>query len=899
MSAAFQVINLQVEYSVNPIGIDLFQPRLSWGFESGQRMQSQFAYQVLVASSQDKLAADMADLWDSGKVITNQNCNIVYAGLPLQSGKRYYWKVRAWDANDQPSAYSDQGIWEMALLHSEDWKAQWIGVMDRDIQIWAAENTEDGLGTPLPLFRSIFHLEKEVFRAKVYICGLGHFELRLNGEKVGDHVMDPGWTNYNRSCLYTVFDVTEHVHTGNNAVGVMLGNGFYNVTGGRYAKYLGSFGDPKLILQLEVEYSDGTTKRIVSGEGWQISRGPITFSCIYGGEDYDARLEQTGWDQAGFIEDIRWRRAEVVTGPRGKLQAQNIPPMKVMKAFQPAQVKECSPGMYVYDFGQNFSGWIRMTVEGASGSKVKLTYGELLDEQGMVNQKWTKSPSYFSYTLKGEGVETWSPRFSYSGFRYIQVEGAVPDDGLAASGSQLPVLKQIEGQMIYPDVRAAGAFSCSNPLWNRIHENINWAILSNMKSVLTDCPHREKLGWLEQSHLMGPSIMYNYYVPNLYRKIVGDMSEAQLDNGLVPDIAPEYTVFEEGFRDSPEWGSAYIIANWYAYNWYGDRAMLEQHYEGTKKYVDYLTTLSSGHLLSHGLGDWCDVGSDGFPLHTPIPVTASATYYYNAVIMQKIAGIVGTTEEVQIFAELAAEIKAAFNAEFLDDRMGQYATGSQTSNAMPLALGMVPESLRVKVLENIVQDIREKGNSPSGGEVGLRFMLKALTDEDQAEIISALLNKTDHPSYGYQIMHGATTLTELWDGPTAGLSQNHFMFGHPEEWFYSSLAGIRINYETPSFHHVVIAPHIVDGIQWVKAHHDLRQGRVEVHWQLHETHILQLDVSIPVNTSATVYVPAIDTNNILESGQPLNQINEITLLRQDGKYLLLQIGSGNYRFSIV
>lgn len=903
MAAEFQVTDLQVEYFANPIGIDRPYPRFSWGFESRQRMQSQSAYQILVASSEEKLGSGTVDVWDSGIVVSACNRNIVYAGSPLQFGQRYYWKVRAWDADDRPTVYSECGTWDMAYLQSEDWTARWIGVTEKDKRRWAEEQTKEGAaadstGTPLPIFRSVFHLDKEPVKAKAYICGLGHYELRLNSQKVGDRVLEPGWTDYDHTCLYSVIDVTEHLRKGDNAIGVMLGNGFFNVTGGRYAKYTGSFGDPKLIMQLEVEYDDGTTERVVSGDNWRMSRGPITFSCIYGGEDYDANLEQAGWDKAEFVEDGRWHNAELVAGPGGKLRAQMIPPMKVMRTFQPVQVSGISSDVYVYDFGQNFSGWIRIVVKGASGSQVRFTYGELLDDEGRVNQKWTKSPSYFSYTLKGEGDEIWSPRFSYSGFRYIQVEGAVPEGAHTVSAGQETVLKQIEGQMIYPDVRTVGEFSCSNPLWNRIHDNINWAILSNMKSIFTDCPHREKLGWLEQTHLMGPSIMYNYDVSNLYRKIVGDMGEAQLENGLVPDIAPEYTVFEEGFRDSPEWGSAYIIAAWYAYKWYGDKAFLENHYEGMKKYIDYLTELSDGHLLSHGLGDWCDVGSDGFPLHTPIAVSASATYYYVAVIMQKIAEVLGNIEDARLFGELALNVKTAFNAEFLNEESGQYATGSQTSNAMPLALGLVPDSLRMKVLENIISDIRERGNSPSGGEVGLRFMFKALAAEGQSEVISTLLNKTDRPSYGYQILHGATTLTELWDGPTAGLSQNHFMFGHPEEWFYSSLAGIRINYEETNFQHISIAPQIVGDLQWIRASHDLIQGRVEVYWERQENGTLRLDVTIPVNTTAVVHVPAADIDRILEGGQPVDQMKEIEFMRREGKNSLLRIGSGSYRFTV-
>ncbi|MBB6731340.1 family 78 glycoside hydrolase catalytic domain [Cohnella zeiphila] len=884
MENSLRIVNLQVEHMENPIGVGEARPRFGWGFVSaGGRGESQSAYQILVASEEERLSRELADVWDSGKVVSRQNRNVAYEGVPLQSGRRYYWKVRAWDASGRAGPYSSPGIWEMAYLHPEDWQAEWIGVTADDRQAWAEKGVTDA-ETALPLFRTTFQLSQDAVRARASICGLGHFELRLNGEKVGDHALAPGWTNYDKTCLYTVLDATPYVRKGKNAIGILLGNGFYNVTGGRYAKLKGSFGNPKLILQLEVEHADGTVTRIRSGEGWSVSRSPITFSCIYGGEDYNALLEEPGWDRAEFAEDNRWRKASVVPAPRGKLAAQNHPPIQAMEQFAPVQVTESSPGVYVYDFGQNFSGRVRIKIKGkAPGSTVTLKPAELVDEQGGINTSWNIS---FSYTTRGDGEESWEPRFTYTGFRYVQVEGAVPQE------------IELEGQMIYAAAPTIGSFSCSNDMWNQIHQIINMAIKSNMQSVLTDCPHREKLGWLEEAHLMGPSIMYNYYVPQLYRKVMDDMREAQLDNGLVPDIAPEYTVFDHDFRDSPEWGSAYIIAAWYVYNWYQDRGLLERHYEGMKNYAAYLSSKADGYMVRHGLGDWCDVGPNpGYPQNTPIPVTATAIYYYVADIMKQMASVLGKDEDSKFYAELAVRIREAYNAEFLDREACRYASGSQTSNAMPLALGMVPDGLEETIAGNIVRDIRARGNSMTGGDVGFRYLLMALTKYNRAETVADMLLKTDHPSYGYQIAHGATALTELWDGPTFGLSQNHFMLGHIEEWFYSVLAGIRVSYEIPSLHHLAIAPRAVGGVEWVRAHHDLVQGRVEVYWHQDSDRWL-LEVTIPVNTTATVHIPDALGKIISEGGNPLESVKEIERLGKEGSDTLLKIGSGTYTFEV-
>jgi hypothetical protein len=645
---------------------------------------------------------------------------------------------------------------------------------------------------------------------------------------------------------------------------------------------------------MEVEFEDGASQRIVSDESWKAADSPITFSCIYGGEDYDARKEQAGWDTAQFVEDGRWTVAEVVAGPGGVLRSQMMQPITVKKTIQPV-AQRIIPGGCIYDLGQNFSGWMGVVVRGPAGSTLRFIPGERL-KGDQADQSTSGGPTYFQYTLKGQGSETWSPRFSYSGFRYVRVEGAAPA-GRGASPER-PVIEKLEGQVLYPDVETAGEFACSNELFNRTHQIINWAIVSNMKSVLTDCPHREKLGWLEEVHLMGPSIMYNYDVPALYRKIGRDMAEAQLENGLVPDIAPEYPVFAGGFRDSPEWGSACVIAPWLVYRQYGDRRILEDNYEMMRRYVGYLGTQSKDSMVSHGLGDWYDIGPQqpGPSQNTPMAVTATILYCHDVRVLEQVATLLGKADEARGYAELGGQIRAAFNRQFFHADTSQYATGSQTANAMALVFGVVEADRRQGVLENLIKDIRQHGNHTTAGDVGHVFVLRALAEGGRSDVVFDMANSREHPSYGYQVEHGATSLTEAWDGPTRGASQNHFMLGHIEEWFYSELAGIRVDLAASGAERIVIRPSVVGDVTWARARHDSAMGRIVSDWKL-EGGKLVLRVTIPANMTARVHVPATAPDAITESGKPANASEGVEFLRMDKGFALYEVGSGTYLFA--
>jgi hypothetical protein len=858
--------NLRCEFRVEPRGVDAVPPRLSWTLDSSQRGQFQSAYQVLVASSRAALEEGRGDLWDSGKIAGRESVNIAYGGKRLSSHLRCYWKVRVWDKDGARSEWSPAASWSMGILNPKDWQASWVA--------WSRTAINSG---PLPMFRREFAVTRPVRRATVYICGLGFFELYLNGHKVGDHVLEPGWTNYRRSALYVTYDVDTLLRPGTNAIGVLLGNGMFNVAGGRYVKFSASFGRPRFILHLRIEYEDGSSESFVSDQNWKAAPSPIRFSCIYGGEDYDAREDQPGWDKPGFTER-GWEAVEIMDVPRDILVSQAQPLIKVMQVFHPAKISEPAAGIRVYDLGQNFSGWPQITVRGKAGAQVRLTPGELLDHQGLVTQRSSGGPAYFTYTLKGGGTETWHPRFSYYGFRYVQVEGDAE-------------VLDLEGQFLHAAAPQAGEFSCSNPLFNRIHKLIDAAVRSNLQSVVTDCPHREKLGWLEVPYLMASSIGFSYDLSSYFSKIVRDMREAQTPDGLVPDTAPEYSVHQDGFRDSPEWGSAMVMIPWWLYRKYGDRRVLEESLPAMARYVAYLGSKAQDGIVSYGLGDWYDIGpgEPGPSKLTPPGVTATATYYQDVRILEQASRRLGREEDANRYATLAGRVNEAFHRHFFDPKTGQYATGSQTAQAMPLVLDMTPAAERARVLEHLVGDVTRRGNQQTAGDIGYHYLVRALMDAGRSDLLFAMTNRTDPPSYGAQLARGATTLTEAWDADPES-SQNHCMLGHIEEWFYAGLAGIEADFD-----HITIKPQPVGDLSWVKAWHDTVRGRVESNWRIDESGI-ELMVRIPANTTATVFVPGRSLEQINESGRPVSEAQGVRLLRQEGTALVFEVGSGQYIF---
>ncbi len=873
------VDDLRCEYATDPMGIDVAAPRLSWKLRSDIGGARQSAYRILVSSSRDTLAQDRGDLWDTGRVSSDETALIPYAGTPLASTRQVAWKVRVWDGEGRASGWSPPATWTMGRLQPTEWAARWIA---------------DPAGTESPLFRRTFTVKAGLARATIHVSGLGQYELYVNGTRVGDDVLSPGWTKYDKTVLYDTRDLTPLLQPGANAIGLMLGKGMYRVDGGRYTKFKGSFGTLMAIAQLHLEYQDGTSEVIATDDEWRASAGPITFSCIYGGEDYDARKEPHGWNAAGF-DDSTWRRAAITRGPGGTLRGftSAAPPLGTFETLKPVDVTRISDRVSVYDLGQNASMMPRLTVRGAPGSSITITPAELVNQDGTVDrQSAGGGQSYWKYTLAGGPPETWFPKFFYHGARYLQVERSGADQT-----APLPTIEALEGIVVHSTASAIGTFESSDDLFNRIHTLIRWAQRSNLVSVITDCPHRERLGWLEQYHLNGPALRYEFDLARLFEKGMRDMADSQLTTGLVPDIAPEYTVFEKGFRDSPEWGSAFVIVPWQQYEWTGDIELLRRHYDDMKRYVAYLGIRATDHIVSHGLGDWYDIGpgDPGQAQLTPVALTATGFYYYDTAVLSRVAALLGRSDEARRFAEQAEDIRRAFNAKFFDTAARRYATGSQTANALPMVMGLVDPPNRAPVINAIVTDVTTRGNALTAGDVGYRYLLRALADAGRSDVIFAMNHQSAKPGYGYQLVKGATSLTEAWNADRRS-SQNHFMLGHFVEWLYHDLAGIGPDPSAPGFKSIRIAPQPVGELTWVKASLDTIRGRVISHWTRSHGRF-SLEIVIPPNTNASVSVP-------VESGEDVTIVAPpgAPTVQQEGKEggrVTFRVSSGRWTFSSV
>jgi alpha-L-rhamnosidase len=878
------VTRLRCDLHTNPLQVQTITPRLTWELEAADasvRGEAQTSFEVLVASSAEKLAAGAGDLWASG-VIHSSATRTVYAGSPLSSLTHGFWKVRVADAEGRLSPWSDAAEWTQGLLGAADWGgAQWLTA---------------AAAAPLPLFRHEFTVSKSVERALVSVCGLGQYEIRINGTNISDAVMDPGWTNFATTCQYRTFDATAAVAEGANAIGVLLGNGMYDVTtpADRYAKFTGSSGPLKVIVHVLVSFSDGTQSAVVTDTTWRTAPGPISFVNIYGGEDFDARAEPLGWDQPGF-SDAAWSPATAVTTTAPALVAQGEPPVKVMQEYPSVAVTQPQSGVFVYDLGQNFSGWPSIQVMGAAGAAVRLTPGENLGAAGTVSQASMGGPIWFTYTLRGGAIETWHPRFAYTGFRYLQVDGAVP----AANAAQFPTRPQIvgvTGQFLHSSAEQVGTFTSSDSDVNAIHALILAAVRSNLQSILTDCPQREKLGWLETGHLLGRAMMFNFDLQSFYEQEVANMSDAQLATGLVPDIAPEFTVFAGGFRDSPEWGSAYVIDPWNVYQMYGDSALLAQNYAGMKRYVNYLNGKATGGLLAYGLGDWYDLGpaAPGVSQLTSAGVTATGILNEDATILQKAATLLGNTGDATQYAALATSTANAYAAKFWNGAAGYYDRNSQTANAVPLALGMVASASQTQAIGALVNSIVSAGYQVTAGDIGWAFVVPALSDAGRSDILLAMLKQHSAPGYLYQIAHGATSLTEAWSGSVAD-SQDHAMLGHAERWLWEGLAGIQTDEAGVGFQHFSVRPQTPVGIDSVTATFHSIRGPIASAWTRRGTGI-ELQVTVPVSAAATIYVPTAQAATVTESGTPVASARGITAVRPMTGAVAVDVGSGTYDF---
>ncbi len=873
--AALEATRLRCESLENPLGIDTLKPQLSWALTSPARAQSQTAYQILVASTPEALAKDTGDLWDSGKVASPETLYIPYAGKPLRSGLRAFWKVRSWDQSGAPSAWSAPATFEMGLLRAADWQAKWIG------------QTPDIDAKPAPLLRKEFPIAGEIKRARAYVCGLGYYELRINGQKVGDHVLDPGFTRFDKRTLYTTYDVTKALQTGKNAIGVILGNGWYNEQSLAVWKFDKApwRAAPELLLRLEIETADGRTQTLLSDTTWKASTGPITFNNIYSGENYDARLEQKGWDAPGF-NDSAWEAALEMPAPKGKMVAQMMPPIRVTKTLPAVKVTEPKPGVFIYDFGQNFSGFPRLKISGPAGATITMKCAERLHADGTLDQSAIakymlhKPPQIFqtnNYTLKGDGIETWQPRFTYQGFQYVEVTGA--------PGKLGP--ENLEGLFIHTDVPLAGEFTCSNPLLNKILETARWAYLSNLQSIPTDCPQREKNGWTGDAQLASEQGLFNYDGVAVYRKWINDVADNQEPNRRLSVIIPDSGWGMSIFSYAPAWDAAFFEIPWNVYLYTGDRQMLEQHFDGFVMYLDWVAKQAKDNIIKGDLGDWCRYKAD-----TPVDLTSTAYYYRDANIASKAAGLLGKKTEEKKYAELAERIRKAFNKTFFNAKTGLYANGTQTAQSAALYFNIAEPKDRPAIFKNLLANVASSDNHIDAGILGSKYLLNVLTADGRTDVAYLIAGQKTMPSWGWWIEQGATTMWEQWDGNE---SRNHIMFGEIAAWFYKALAGINPDPARPGFKHVIIQPNPVAGLTSASAWHESAYGRIESNWK-QEGGAFTLDVTIPANTTATVHLPATKTQAILEGGKTPGP--GIVLKQRTGEQAVVEVGSGHYAFVV-
>jgi alpha-L-rhamnosidase len=889
-NAALSPAKLRCEYAVNPMGVDIGSPRLFWIDESSERGQRQTAYQVLVASSEKNLSANKGDLWDSGKVISDETIQIQYAGKELKSWAQVFWKVRVWDVRGKASAWSKPATWTMGLRPA-NWQAKWIGASDTNL--------------PSIILRREFVVKPGLVRVFAAVCGLGQYEMSLNGKKVGDDFLSPGWTKYNRTCLYDVRELTGSLKRGKNAVGIELGNGMYNVVGptNRFSKFRGTFGPQKAVAQIRLEYADGSVENIGTDESWHMAAGPITFSSIYGGEDFDARLVQNGWDKPGF-DDSKWAAAKIIGDAENELRGMSVaaPPIREFEIHKPIATRILTNGDIVFDLGQNAAHVPRISVTGPAGSKVQLMPSELVDRDGAINQGsmggghrgWISC----EFIKASDDVESWSPKFFYVGCRYVQVHFTP-----AANGA-LPKIKSLEAAVVQSSSEPVGEFECSNPLFNRIRKLVRWAQRSNMVSLMTDCPHREKLGWLEEDHLNGPALRYEFDLAQLFTKTINDISDSQLANGLVPTTAPEYAIFRDkadtnhlrnAFGDSLEWSATFILVPWQQYEFDGDLNLFRTHYDAMKKYVAYIGTRAENEIVDYGLGDWYDLGpkKPGVSQLTPVALTATAFYYENVEIMRRVAGMLNKPEDEKTYFELAKKIKSAFNEKFYDPTNHFYATDSQCANAIPLVFGLCEPANRPAVVDAIVRDIRSRDNSWTAGDVGYGYLLRALADGGRSDVIFEMNNQTNKPGYGMQLAKGKTSLTEAWDG---GSSQNHFMLGQIQEWFYHDLAGIQNAPDSAGFKTIFIVPQPVGDVTWAKASYQSIRGKIVSDWK-REGKKFTLNVTVPPNTTARVIIPATPAATVLEQGRGASRNDPLQPFSRDNESAVFIVESGNYVFT--
>ncbi|MBD2868543.1 alpha-L-rhamnosidase [Paenibacillus arenilitoris] len=887
MEHTIRITACKTEYAVNPVGIDSLRPRLFWRLESDERGVRQTAYQVVVASSREKLDRGDADMWDSGKTVSGESIQIVYAGSALRSEGEYFWKVRVWDSRDEVSPWSETAYWTMGILSRGEWQAKWIG-----------RRPNPGLAMqPSPYMRKSFAVKPNVRRAVVYATALGLFKLRVNGSAVG-HLFAPGWTDYDKRVQVHAYDVTDQIKQGENAIAVILGDGWYAGTVGFLGKRV--YGErPFFLMQASIEYEDGSRELVVSDGSWRAAEGPIRYSDMIEGETYDARLELTGWDQPGY-DDSGWESPDVRSGYNGLLVAAAEPPIRITETVKPVAVRKTEAGTYIFDMGQNMVGWTEVTVRGEAGTRITLSHAEMLNPDGSLYlDNLRAAVQQDHYVLKGGGEERYEPHFTFHGFRYVELIGYPGEADLTT----------IAGKVIHSDTPAAGRLETNDPMVNQLYSNIVWGQRGNFLSVPTDCPQRdERLGWTGDAQIFARTASYNRDVSRFFTKYMRDIADAQQPSGAFTDVAPDAgwirhkmwnTRLNWFAPDNAGWGDAGVIIPWTLYLMYGDKRILEEHYDAMSRWVDYLKDNGSDLIRPDyaNYGDWLSIGAD-----TPNEVLATAYFAYSTKLLAAIAGVLGKTEDHSRYAALFGQIAEAFRREFVSGD-GFVRGDTQTVYVLALQFGLLTEELKPKATRRLTENIRARGNRLSTGFLGVGYLLPALTDSGEQDIAYELLTQEAFPSWMYSIKHGATTIWERWDGWTeengfqtpSMNSFNHYSLGSVGEWMFRYMAGIEADPAEPGFRHAIIRPRPGGRLNRVKAGYESLYGTISVEWSLEAGSRLTLEVEVPANAGATVHVPGA---NVEPDGEDAGlSAAGCTLLTQEKQASVYRIGSGKYRFT--
>ncbi len=887
----FSFRRMLVEYSENPVNIDESHPQFSWIIISGKRNQTQSSYRIMVSSSPMNLNRNCGELWDSGSVPSNETIHHEYGNNNLKSNTIYYWKVIIRDGSGLEHE-SPVSKFETALLSQNDWEASWIGngkpseivppqgfYKDRKEQFEGADSIVHE-GNSL-LLRREFGITKKVRSAKAFVTGVGFYEFFINGNRVGDNVLAPAKTPYHKQILYDTYDITNLLTKGANSFGIHLGNGWYNP----YKKWWNDyrmqwFGSKKAIAQIHITFIDGTSQKIITDKNWSWAPGPVIFNCVYDGELFDANLDHDGWSKPGY-DDSGWKPVTVFKNPTARLLSHRMPPIKVNECFKPRLVNTSKAGMKVYDMGQNFAGWVRIKVKGTKNTLVKIRFSEDLNDDGTINITSNENArATAEYRMKGVGIETYEPRFTYFGFKYVEIT--------SQNGS--PEIIDVEGRALYSANPPTGNFECDRKLVNKMHKATVWSQKSNMMGYPMDCPQRdERLGWFGDAQVTAEEAMFNFDMALFYQNWFEGIKDNQDEKtGDIPIISPRPYIFDEGI----EWSSTYLTMLWQFYNFYGDRRILLRHYPTMKKYMVFLDHISKDLILPKGwIGDWGSMvkgWKEGEPASVP-----TAFYYLNSKIMAEVAHVLGNNGDHLYYTRLSEAIRDNYNKTYLNISTASYNDGSQMANSFPLYLGIVPENIKSKVLDNLVNDIVVKNNTHlTTGVLGTKYMPEALTRLGREDIAWEIINQKSAPGWN-DMMSKYTTMCEFW---TLKQSKNHVMMGSIDAWFYKYIAGIQLDENFPAFASFVVKPLVLDSLGSAKADIETIRGTISSAWKRMNGHF-SLKVEVPFNTSAMVYIPGKEGDEIKEGGVPVVQAKGVDPLGFKEGASIFRVHSGRYSFT--